>query len=236
MRVSSPEVAEACKILENIYRAVNIALVNELKVIFERMGINVWEVIEAAKTKPFGFQAFYPGPGTGGPCIPKDPLYLAWAARRHDVATRFIDLADKVNLLMPDFVVGKIADALNQGKLPVNGSKVAILGMAYKRDVDDWRDSPGFAIVDRLLQRGATVSYHDPHVPRVPVMSRFPRVPALESQALTAEYLQEQDCVVIVTDHSCYDWSWVVAHSALVVDTRNATREVKAYRERVVLA
>jgi UDP-N-acetyl-D-glucosamine dehydrogenase len=233
--VSSPEVAEACKILENTYRAVNIALVNELKVLYDRMGIDVWEVIEAAKTKPFGFQAFYPGPGLGGHCIPIDPFYLSWVARRHGLSTRFIELAGEVNTTMPHFVVGKVADALNERGKPVKGSRITLLGMAYKRDVDDPRESPGFELMDLLLSKGAAVDYNDPHIPELPAMRHYPHL-RMRSVSLTEDYLAGRDCVVIVTDHSAYDWPWVVAHAPLVVDTRNATRDVRQGRERVVRA
>ncbi len=233
--VSSLEVAEACKILENTYRAVNIALVNELKVLYDRMGIDVWEVIEAAKTKPFGFQAFYPGPGLGGHCIPIDPFYLTWVARRHGLTTRFIELAGEVNTAMPAYVVGKVADALNDHGRPIRGSRVALLGMAYKKDVDDPRESPGFELMELLLRRGAVVTYNDPHIPRLPRMRHYPDLDMV-SQPLTEEYLAGQDCVLVVTDHSAYDWAWVVEHARLVVDTRNATRGVARHRDRIVPA
>jgi UDP-N-acetyl-D-glucosamine dehydrogenase len=235
VRVSSPEVAEACKILENTYRAVNIALVNELKVLYDRMGIDIWEVIEAAKTKPFGFQAFYPGPGLGGHCIPIDPFYLTWVARKHGLSTRFIELAGEVNTAMPAYVAGKIADALNDRGKPVKGSRILLLGMAYKKDVDDTRESPGLELLDLLLQKGAVVSYNDPHVPELPVTRHYPHL-RMMSQPLTEEFVRQQDCVVIVTDHSRYDWPWVVEHSALVVDTRNATRGVPAPPGRIIRA
>jgi UDP-N-acetyl-D-glucosamine dehydrogenase len=231
--VSSPEVAEACKILENTYRAVNIALVNELKVLYDRMSIDVWEVIEAARTKPFGYQAFYPGPGLGGHCIPIDPFYLTWVARKHSLSTRFIELAGEVNTAMPAFVVEKVAGALNDRGKPVRGSKVALLGMAYKKDVDDPRESPGFELLELLLRKHAQVSYNDPHIPRLPALRHYPGLDMI-SQPLTAEFLQSQHCVVIVTDHSAYDWNWIVKCAALVVDTRNATRGVTEYRERIV--
>jgi UDP-N-acetyl-D-glucosamine dehydrogenase len=233
--VSSPEVAEACKILENTYRAVNIALVNELKVLYDRMGIDVWEVIEAAKTKPFGFQAFYPGPGLGGHCIPIDPFYLTWVARKHGLNTRFIELAGEVNTAMPAYVVNRVADALNDRGKPVKGSKVLLLGMAYKKDVDDPRESPGFELMELLLRKGARVEYNDPHIPRLPAMRHYPHL-HMESRPLTAEYLAGVDCAVIVTDHSAYDWEWIVGRAPLVVDTRNATRGVAAHRERIVKA
>jgi UDP-N-acetyl-D-glucosamine dehydrogenase len=234
VRVASPEVAEACKILENTYRAINIALVNELKVLFDRMGINVWEVIDAAKTKPFGFQAFYPGPGLGGHCIPIDPFYLTWVARKYGLATRFIELAGEINTSMPAYVVGKVADALNDDGKPVKGSKIAILGMAYKKDVDDPRESPGFELMDLLLQKGAVVTYNDPHIPTLPAMRHYPHL-RMASQELTPDYLRSQDCVLVATDHSAYDWSWIAEHAPLIVDTRNALRNTTG-RARVVRA
>jgi UDP-N-acetyl-D-glucosamine dehydrogenase len=224
--VSSCEVAEACKVLENTYRAVNIALVNELKKVFEKLGIDVWEVIKAAKTKPFGFQAFFPGPGLGGHCIPIDPFYLSWVARKHDVPTRFIELAGEVNASMPDYVIERVALALNQAKKPVNGSKICILGVAYKRDVDDPRESPSFEIMKLLAARGATLSYSDPHIPHLPKMRHYD-VPELNSSALTKEYLAAQDCVLIVTDHSAFDYPFIAQHSRLIVDTRDALGAVK---------
>jgi UDP-N-acetyl-D-glucosamine dehydrogenase len=232
---STPEVAEACKILENTYRAVNIALVNELKVLFDRMGIDVWEVIEAARTKPFGFQAFYPGPGLGGHCIPIDPFYLSWVARKHGFTTRFIELAGEINTSMPGHVVGKVADALNDRGKPLKGSKVLLLGMAYKKDVDDPRESPGFELMDLLLEKGAEVDYNDPHIPTLPPMRKYPHLKK-ESRPLSAEYLASRDCVLIVTDHSAYDWPWIVGHASLVVDTRNATRGVAGAPGKVVRA
>ncbi len=234
IQVSSPEVAEACKILENTYRAINIALVNELKVLYDRMNIDVWEVIDAAKTKPFGFQAFYPGPGLGGHCIPIDPFYLTWVARQYGMNTRFIELAGEINTAMPSFVVGKITDTLNELGKPVKGSKIAILGMAYKKDVDDPRESPGFELMDLLLKKGAQVTYNDPHIPELPRMRHYPHL-RMQSQPLTADYLGGQDCVLIATDHSAYDWEWITEQSGMVIDTRNATREVKR-RERIVRA
>jgi UDP-N-acetyl-D-glucosamine dehydrogenase len=223
--VSSPEVAEACKILENTYRAINIALVNELKVIYSRMGIDVWEVIDAARTKPFGFQAFYPGPGLGGHCIPIDPFYLTWVARKHGLTTRFIELAGEVNTSMPAYVVGKVADALNDRCKPVKGSKITLLGMAYKKDVDDPRESPGFELMELLLQKGAEVEYNDPHIPALPAMRRYPDL-RMSSRELTEDYLRSRDCMLIATDHSAYDWGWIARHAPLIVDTRNATRNV----------
>ena len=230
--VSSPEVAEACKILENTYRAVNIALVNELKVLFDRMGLDVWEVIDAAKTKPFGFQAFYPGPGLGGHCIPIDPFYLTWLARKQGLTTRFIELAGEVNSRMPEYVIGRLGEFLNDEGKPIKGSKICLLGMAYKKDVDDPRESPSFVLLDLLRERGADVSYNDPHVPKLPKM-RHHKVPDLSSQELTPEFLAEQDCVLIATDHSAYDYELIVEHSRLVLDTRNATKHVKEGREKI---
>jgi UDP-N-acetyl-D-glucosamine dehydrogenase len=233
--VSSCEVAEACKVLENTYRAVNIALVNELKKVFDRLGIDVWEVIAAAKTKPFGFQAFYPGPGLGGHCIPIDPFYLSWVARKHDVPTRFIELTGEVNASMPDYVVERVSLALNQSCKPVNGSKISILGVAYKRDVDDPRESPAFRLMELFTARGAKLSYSDPHIPRLPRMRHYD-LPEMTSRELTKEYLAEQDCVLIVTDHSAFDYDLVVKHSRLVVDTRNATSRVTTTGATIVKA
>jgi UDP-N-acetyl-D-glucosamine dehydrogenase len=222
--VSSTRVAEACKILENTYRAVNIALVNELKIVFDRMGIDIWEVIAAARTKPFGFQPFYPGPGLGGHCIPIDPFYLTWVARKFGVATRFIELAGQVNTAMPQYVVNRVAAALNDHSKPIRGSRICVLGVAYKKDVDDPRESPAFPILELLQQSGARVSYNDPYIPVLPAMRHHSI--RLESEPLTPEFLSHQDCVVIVTDHSNYSYDWIVRHSRLIVDTRNATAGV----------
>lgn len=230
--VSSAEIAEACKILENTYRCVNIALVNELKVLFDKMGIDVWEVIDAAKTKPFGFQAFYPGPGLGGHCIPIDPFYLTWLARKYGMTTRFIELAGEINTHMPDYVIGRLMEFLNDQGKALRGSKIALLGMAYKKDVDDPRESPSFVLMELLLARGAIVTYNDPHVPSLPKM-RHHDVPDMDSSALTPEYLASQDCVLIATDHSAYDAEFIVKHSKMVLDTRNVTKNVKAGREKV---
>ncbi len=224
--VTSCEVAEACKILENTYRAVNIALVNELKIVFDRMGIDVWEVIDAAKTKPFGFQAFYPGPGLGGHCIPIDPFYLTWAARQHGVHTRFIELAGEINTAMPHHVIERVTDALNAQGKAVKGSAVLVLGAAYKPDVDDCRESPAFELMELLQDRGASIAYSDPHVPILPPLRGHSI--RLESSALTAELLQKQDCVLIATDHKAFDWEFVLKHASLVIDTRGATRNTKA--------
>lgn len=230
--VSSAEIAEACKILENTYRCVNIALVNELKVLFDKMGIDVWEVIDAAKTKPFGFQAFYPGPGLGGHCIPIDPFYLTWLARKYGMTTRFIELAGEINTHMPDYVISRLMEFLNEQGKALRGSKIALLGMAYKKDVDDPRESPSFVLMEMLLARGAIVTYNDPHVPSLPKM-RHHDVPDMDSSPLTPEYLAAQDCVLIATDHSAYDSDFIVKHSRMVLDTRNATKNVKVGREKI---
>jgi UDP-N-acetyl-D-glucosamine dehydrogenase len=222
--VSTCEAAEACKILENTYRAVNIALVNELKVVYDRMGIDVWEVIEAAKTKPFGFQAFYPGPGLGGHCIPIDPFYLTWAARAYGVNTRFIELAGEVNAAMPEYVISRVAEALNERGKPLRGSRILVLGAAYKPDVDDCRESPAVELMELLQDRGAVVEYNDPHVPALPPLRGH--VLRLESTPLTPEVLAGQDAVLIATNHRAYDYGPILAHAPLVIDTRGATREL----------
>ena len=230
--VSSMEVAEACKILENTYRAVNIALVNEMKVLFDRMELSIWEVIEAAKTKPFGFQAFYPGPGLGGHCIPIDPFYLTWLARRYGLNTRFIELAGEVNSRMPAYVVEQVMRGLNRAGRAVRGAKICVIGIAYKKDVDDPRESPAFEILEELHDLGAELTYHDPHVPVVPRMRKHDI--RLTSQPLTPEYLAAQDCVLIVTDHSAIDWNLVCQSSRLVVDPRNALGKVPGKHEHVI--
>ena len=233
--VSSCEVAEACKILENTYRSVNIAMVNELKMLFDKIGIDVWEVIDAAKTKPFGFQAFYPGPGLGGHCIPIDPFYLSWVARKHGMPTRFIELAGEINTSMPTYVVNRVIQALNNAGKPLKGSKICILGVAYKKDVDDPRESPSFELMDLLKNGQAVLSYNDPHVPTLPKM-RHHDVPEMASTPLDAKFLASQDCVLIATDHSAYDYDFIVEHSKLVVDTRNATKNVRTGREKICKA
>jgi len=230
--VSNCEVAEACKILENTYRSVNIAMANELKMLFDRLGIDVWEVIDAAKTKPFGFQAFYPGPGLGGHCIPIDPFYLSWLARKHGMPTRFIELAGEINTFMPEYVVRRTIDALNQVGKPLRGSKVCVLGVAYKKDVDDARESPSFVLMELLRSGGAAVSYNDPHVPRLPKV-RHHDLPELASVDLTPEFLAGQDCVLIATDHSSYDYEVIVRYAPLVIDTRNATKNVTEGRWKI---
>ena len=230
--VSSCEVAEACKILENTYRSVNIAMVNEMKMLFDRIGLDVWEVIDAAKTKPFGFQAFYPGPGLGGHCIPIDPFYLSWVARKYGMTTRFIEVAGEINTSMPQYVIQRLSEALNDLGKPLNGSKVLVLGVAYKKDVDDPRESPSFVLMELLKKAKAIVSYNDPHVPSMPKM-RHHNLPAMESVPLTEATLKSQDCVLIATDHSAYDYGFVVKHAKLVIDTRNATKNVREGREKI---
>ena len=217
--VPSAEVAEAAKLLENIYRAVNIALVNELKMLLTEMKVDVWEVIRAAATKPFGFQPFYPGPGLGGHCIPIDPFYLTWKAKEVGLHTRFIELAGEINTAMPSYVVQRVVEALNEDRLPLNGSSVLVLGVAYKKNVEDMRETPAAEILERLAAGGARVAYHDPHVPRFPSM-RHHEI-ELASVPLTPELLAAQDCVVVVTDHDRIDWEAVARHARLVVDTRN---------------
>ncbi len=224
VRVSSARTAEASKLLENIFRAVNIALVNELKVVYDRMGIDIWEVLDAAATKPFGFMRFDPGPGWGGHCIPLDPFYLSWKAREFGVATRFIELAGEVNVRMPEYVIDKLAGALNEDSRAVKGSKVLVLGLSYKRDIDDPRESPAFEVIDRLLRLGAVVSYHDPHVAVAPGMRSWPDLPPMKSVPLTPESLAEHDAVIVVTDHTAVDYDLVARHARLIVDTRGVYR------------
>jgi UDP-N-acetyl-D-glucosamine dehydrogenase len=220
--VSTPAAAEMTKLLENIYRCVNIAMVNELKMLCLRMGIDIWEVIDAAKSKPFGFQAFYPGPGLGGHCIPIDPFYLSWKAKQFDFRTRFIELAGEVNTNMPYFSVEAVANALNKEKKALNGAKILVLGLSYKRDIDDLRESPSLTIIELLQKRGAIVSYNDPYFPTVGQGRRY----ALNMTCSPLENLGQYDCVVIVTDHSDYDYPRIVRESKLVVDTRNATKGI----------
>jgi UDP-N-acetyl-D-glucosamine dehydrogenase len=222
--VSSPAAAEMTKLLENIYRCVNIALVNELKQLCMRMGIDLFEVIAAAKTKPFGFQAFYPGPGLGGHCIPIDPFYLSWKAKQFDFNTRFIELAGQVNLAMPYFVVENIVEAMSQHGKALNGSRILVLGLAYKRDIDDLRESPSLTIIELLQKRGARVEYNDPFFPSVGRGRKY----ALNMTCTPLEQIPEFDCVVIVTDHSQYDYAAIVNKAKLVVDTRNATKGIEA--------
>jgi UDP-N-acetyl-D-glucosamine dehydrogenase len=210
------------KLLENIYRCVNIALVNELKLLSLRMGLDIWEVIEAASTKPFGFHPFYPGPGLGGHCIPVDPFYLSWKAKEWDFRTRFIELAGEINTNMPYHVIDSVAKALNSKKKALNGSKVLVLGLAYKKDIDDLRESPSLTIIELLQDAGAEVSYNDPYFPTVGKGRKYD----LQMKCVPLENLSQYDCTLIVTDHSDYDYEKIVAESQLVVDTRNATKGI----------
>ncbi len=222
--VSSPAAAEMTKLLENIYRCVNIALVNELKLLSHRMGIDIWEVIEAAKTKPFGFQPFYPGPGLGGHCIPVDPFYLSWKAKEFDFHTRFIELAGEINNAMPYQVVSSVVEALNSRKKALNGATILVLGVAYKKDIDDLRESPSLTIIELLQKAGASVSYNDPYFPFVGRGRKYD----LQMSCTPVDNLGLYDCVLIVTDHSDYDYQRIVRESRLVVDTRNATKGISA--------
>ena len=224
VRVSSPAAAEMTKLLENIYRCVNIALVNELKLLSLRMGIDIWEVIEAAKTKPFGFQAFYPGPGLGGHCIPVDPFYLSWKAREFDFQTQFIELAGQVNVDMPYHIVSAVTSALNERKKALNGASVLVLGVAYKKDTDDLRESPALTIIELLRKAGAVVSYNDPYFPFVGKGRKY----NLQMKCVPLDNLGQYDCVLILTDHSAFDYEYIVKESQLVLDSRNATRQHKS--------
>ncbi len=232
--VSSAEVAESAKLLENIYRAVNIALVNELKTVLTAMDIDIWEVIDAAATKPFGFQAFYPGPGLGGHCIPIDPFYLTWKAREVGQNTKFIELAGQVNHSMPDYVVARAVWALNQHGKPVKGAKVLVLGLAYKPDVDDVRESPSLELIEKLEVLGAAVDYHDPHVPHTHKMRHHDL--KMSSVELSDAKLAEYDCVLVSTHHSSYDWQWIADHARLILDTRGVMRKIKGRREHIISA
>jgi UDP-N-acetyl-D-glucosamine dehydrogenase len=232
--VSSPEAAEFTKILENTFRSVNIALVNELKMLADKMNVDIWEVIEAASSKPFGFMPFYPGPGLGGHCIPIDPFYLAWKAKELNFNTHFIELAGEINTNMPDYVVSKTADALNKHGKCLRGAKILILGIAYKRDIDDMRESPALEVIELLREKGAKISYNDPYIPRIPKVRKHEL--DLKSTPLTAKFLKSMDAALIITDHSSYDYSRIVENSDLVVDTRNATKDVKKFRSRILKA
>jgi UDP-N-acetyl-D-glucosamine dehydrogenase len=236
--VSSTKIAEFSKLLENIYRAVNIGLVNELKVAADKMGIDIWEVIQASSTKPFGFKPFYPGPGLGGHCIPIDPFYLTWKAREYGVHTKFIELAGQINREMPHYVVSRTAEALNgQGK-PVKGSRVLLLGLAYKEDVDDLRESPTFALMDSLSDLGAVVDYHDPYIPEIGPTREHMQWSGKKSEPLTLDTLRQTDCVIISTAHASVDYDAIVANASLIVDTRNAIERYcgRATRQHVVKA
>jgi UDP-N-acetyl-D-glucosamine dehydrogenase len=226
VRVSSPTVAEMTKLLENIYRCVNIALVNELKQLCMKMGIDIYEVIDAAKTKPFGFQAFYPGPGLGGHCIPIDPFYLSWKAKEFDFCTRFIELAGEINTAMPYFVLAQTVAGLNEQRKAIKGSKILVLGIAYKRDIDDLRESPSLTIIELLREKGALVAYNDPYFPTVGHGRHYD----LNMSSTPLDKLAQYDAVIIVTDHSDYDYRTIVEQSQLVIDTRNATKGIESKR------
>jgi UDP-N-acetyl-D-glucosamine dehydrogenase len=221
--VSSPAVAEMTKLLENIYRCVNIALVNELKLLSLRMGLDIWEVINAASTKPFGFQPFYPGPGLGGHCIPVDPYYLSWKAKSWDFQTRFIELAGEINSAMPYHVVASVSRALSKQRKALNGAKVLVLGVAYKKDIDDLRESPALTIIELLQKDGAEVSYNDPYFPSIGKGRHYD----LQMKCVPVDDVAKYDCVVIVTDHSDYDYAWIAQHASLVVDSRNAMKGIQ---------
>ena len=232
--VSSTRAAEMAKLLENIFRCVNIALVNELKQLSLRMNIDIWEVIDAAATKPFGYMPFYPGPGLGGHCIPVDPYYLSWKAREYDFATRFIELAGEVNTAMPYHVVDAVANSLNNHKKSMKGSRILVLGVAYKKDVDDLRESPTLKIMQLLQQRGAHLDYNDPYFPQLHKMRHY-NYEKMKSVPLNPQTLGSYDVVIIATDHSSYDYAAIADGAKLVIDTRNATRRVTRHREKIVL-
>lgn len=232
--VSSTRAAELTKLLENTFRSVNIAMVNELKILAHKMGIDLFEVIDAAATKPFGYMPFYPGPGLGGHCIPIDPFYLAWKAKEYDFSARFIQLAGEINVSMPYYVIEKTIEALNKHKKSLNGSRIMILGMAYKKDIDDDRESPGYAIMKLLSEKGAVVTYNDPWIPELEPTRKYNF--QMTSTAITPEVLAEMDAVIIVTDHSDYDAEEIVKFSRIVIDTRNATKDVKDKRDKIVMA
>jgi len=232
--VSSSRAAEMTKLLENIYRSVNIALVNELKLLCQRMGLDIWEIIDAAKSKPFGFSAFYPGPGLGGHCIPIDPFYLTWKAREYEFPTRFIELAGEINASMPLHVIERLVEALNQRGKCLHGARILVLGIAYKKDVDDLRESPSLKIIKLLQERGAGVDYNDPYFERLHKMRQYDL--GLKSVALTEESLSSYDAVLIATNHSSYDYEFIANHAQLVVDTRNATGNVSQHRDKIVQA
>lgn len=232
--VSSTQAAELTKLLENIFRSVNIALVNELKVLSHKMGIDMFEVIDAAATKPFGYTPFYPGPGLGGHCIPIDPFYLAWKAKEYDFSARFIQLAGEINVSMPYYVIEKTMEALNRKKKSLNGSQILVLGIAYKKDIDDDRESPGYAIMKMLMEKGAMVKYNDPWISQLRPTRKYNF--KMESTPITPELLAEMDAVIVVTDHSDYDFSEIVRNANMVIDTRNATKGINAGKEKIVMA
>ena len=232
--VSSPRAAEATKLLENIYRSINIALVNELKMVFDRMNIDVWEVIEAAKTKPFGFQAFYPGPGLGGHCIPIDPFYLTWKAREFDINTKFIELAGEINTYQPYYVVSKVGETLDARQKTLNGSKILIIGASYKKNIDDMRESPSLKLIEILQSKGAIIDYHDPYVSKLPKTRKYNF--EMESVPLTSSRLASYDLVLISTDHDNVDYELIIANCELVIDTRNVFEKKGIKSERIYKA
>ncbi len=234
IEVSSTHTAEMSKLLENIFRSVNIALVNELKILCHRMGIDVWEVIRASSTKPFGFMPFYPGPGLGGHCIPIDPFYLTSKAREYDFPTKFIELAGEVNTAMPYYVVQRVMEALNSRKKSINGSRILLLGMAYKKDVDDPRESPSFKLMELLREKGAEVLYNDPHIPELKPTRKYSFT--LKNTELTPETLAAMDCVLLATDHTAYDYRFILDHASLIVDTRNAFSGLEGAADKIVQA
>ena len=234
VEVSSTQTAEMSKLLENIFRSVNIALVNELKILSHRMGIDVWEVIRASSTKPFGYMPFYPGPGLGGHCIPIDPFYLTSKAREYDFPTKFIELAGEVNTAMPYYVIQRVMEALNSRKKSINGSRILLLGMAYKKDIDDPRESPSFKLLELLQEKGAEVLYNDPHIPVLPPMRKYSF--NLKSTDITAETLASMDCILLATDHSAYDYRFILEHADLIVDTRNAFNGLNGAADKVMQA
>jgi len=232
--VSSPEAAEFTKILENTFRSVNIALVNELKMLADRMHVDIWEVIEGASSKPFGFMPFFPGPGLGGHCIPIDPFYLAWKAKEMNFNTHFIELAGEINTNMPAYVVERLIDALNVRGKCLKGSKVLVLGIAYKKDIDDMRESPALEVIEHLRGKGAKVLYNDPYVPKIPKVRKHDL--DMTSVPLTPRLLRAVDAAMIITDHTAYDYKWIAKHAPLIIDTRNATRRVSRHRSKIVKA
>ncbi len=234
--VSSTRVAEAVKLSENIFRSVNIALVNELKTIYSKMGIDIWEVIDAAKTKPFGFMPFYPGPGLGGHCIPIDPFYLTWKAHEYGCPTRFIETAGEINTAMPAYVIQKLMDALNEQEKAIKNSSVLIIGLAYKKDVDDIRESPSLKLLEILFEKGAKPDYYDPFIPHIKKTRKYPMLEGLKSVNLTPETIKKYDAILISTDHSSIDYNELVKHAKLIIDTRNATKNVKQGRNKIFKA
>ena len=234
IEVSSTRAAELTKLLENIYRCVNIAMINEMKILADKMDIDIWEVIDASATKPFGFSAFYPGPGLGGHCIPIDPFYLSWKAREYDFTTKFIELAGEINTSMPTYVINKVMEALNTKEKSLKGSKILVLGIAYKKDIDDDRESPSLKLIDLLKGKGALVSYNDPFIPKLKKYRKFDF--SMSSKQLTKALLKNTDLVLISTNHSAYDYDWLAKNAKLIVDTRNAVKIKKEYAGKIFAA